>query len=114
MLLFKPEHIDPILGKTKWLKTATRRIGNRKYNVGVTHQCKTSFYVTAFASIRILRVYEQRLGDMTEEDAHREGYDSVKTYRKAFNRVFRAHTWEPEPWDDDRVVKVIEFERVKP
>ena len=118
MLLFKPYHIFPIVcgnvpilpwvGLSSWekiQKTETRRAWERpRAKVGSEHQCKLNFYDPFFAKVRILDVYEQPFGEMTEEAAQREGGYSLAEYsrlwqiinKKALNPLEEVYVVEME------------------
>ena len=53
--------------------------------------------------IRILRVSQQRLGDITLEDAKREGFETVEEFRKAWIQINGF-------WDPDQKVTVYDFQ----
>ena len=54
--------------------------------------------------IRVTEIYHQRLGDMTDEDARREGdYESKEEFVAAWRDI-------NEGWDSDETVWVVEFE----
>lgn len=86
MILFKPEHVTPILEGTK---TQTRRIWKRpRAKVGSIHLAKTKMLSKDyFARLRILAVYEERLMDITDDDAKAEGYHDRECYLRAFFRI---------------------------
>ena len=86
MLLFKPEHVEPILAGTK---TQTRRIWKRKHaNVGAVHLAKTKMLSKEyFAKLEILAVWQEDILDITEEDARAEGYSGHDEYLAAFCRI---------------------------
>jgi len=46
--------------------------------------------------LRIIAVYNQKLGDMSEDDAKREGYRSLDAFRKAWVEIQPGHGWDPE------------------
>lgn len=102
MILFKPEHVAPII---QGRKTQTRRIGKRRWRIGSIHQAKLNFSKGSrpFAKLRILAVRQERLGDISEEDAKAEGYSSIEAYKEVFGRIYG---W----WDPDVLVWVIDFE----
>lgn len=102
MILFKPEHVDLILAGEK---TETRRLGKKRWNVGAVHLCGTKLFGGTFARVKILDVYEERLGDMGQTDIAAEGY-AGKDYKAAWERINK------KPWDDDEVVWVVMFEVV--
>jgi len=104
MILFKEEHIRPIL---KGVKTQTRRIGNKRWNVGAIHQAKTQMLkVSYFARLRILEVKQERLGDITPEDALREGGYTVDEFIEVFDRINK----KTGGWNPDLLVWVVTFE----
>jgi len=103
MILFKPEHVEPILaGK----KTQTRRTGKRRWRVGAIHQCRVAMFDEPFARVRILDVRREPLQDITAVDASAEGYESVADYRRAFANIYGF--WDPLEW-----VWVVDFKLVE-
>lgn len=86
MLLFKPEHVPLILNGTK---TQSRRIWKKKRcNVGSIHLAKTKMLSKEyFAKLKILKVWQERLMDISEEDAKKEGYKSIVDYNHAFFKI---------------------------
>jgi len=105
MILFKPEHVEPIL---RGEKTQTRRIGRCRWRPGSIHQAKTSLKKGSkpFALLRIVSVRQERLGDISEDDAKKEGYSSVEAYKEVFKRIYG---W----WDENELVWVVDFEVVR-
>jgi hypothetical protein len=104
VILFKPEHVAPILlGR----KIETRRDWKTwRARVGSIHKAKTEMMSrNYFALIEILDRWEERLGDISEESVHNEGYDSCEAYEAKFLEIYGF-------WDPDRTVKVIKFRRV--
>lgn len=101
MLLFKPEHAGAILSG---LKTQTRRIWKkRKAKPGSTHRAKVKMLgKDYFALLRIGEVYQERLGDITEEDAGREGGYTVESFKKKWIEI--NGSWNPE-----QLVWVVNF-----
>lgn len=87
MLLFKPEHVEPILSGRK---TQTRRMWKRRRAVpGSFHWAQTGYGKadTRFARLEILRVWQERLGAISHEDAVAEGYPDAHQYLLAFHRI---------------------------
>lgn len=87
MLLFKPQHVEPILSGHK---TQTRRIWARpRCLVGSTHQCRTRMLDTksTFARVIIESVHYQRLDAVTAKDALAEGYPTRSAFLQAFFRI---------------------------
>lgn len=104
MILFKPEHVRLILSGGK---TQTRRLGKRRLNVGAVHQCKTRRNADPFARVEILDVRGERLGDISDDDVRREGYEERGDYIEAWERIYRR------PWDDEMEVWVVDFRLVE-
>ena len=76
-MIFSPENIELIReGK----KTETRRIWKKPHvKVGKTYQCRTSRYAKTPEDspyIKITAMRKERLGEITPEEAEREGMDS--------------------------------------
>ena len=59
----------------------------------------------------VTRVHVELLHDMTEEDARKEGCDSIEEFRKLWDNIngIRGYGWNVNP-----VVYVIEFKLVEP
>jgi len=54
-----------------------------------------------FARLLIRSVQQQMLGEITDVDAFREGYNDVFSYIEAWNEIYGEDAWEPfeEVWD---------------
>lgn len=104
MIIFHPEHVQPILSG---LKIKTRRMGKRRWNVNRVHKAKTAMVSRDyFALLRILTLHQEPLGAMTEKDALEEGGYTLSGYREAWERIYLR------PWSPDLIVWVVQFERV--
>lgn len=110
-MLFKDYHLPMIRADSK---TVTRREWDDDYNpptVGSVQIASTEMFTSdedADCYIRILDVFDQPLGEMTDEDARDEGdYESLDEFRDGYERVYGDGAW-----DDDKVVTVVEFEYV--
>lgn len=57
-------------------------------------------------SFEVVEVRERTLGDLTDEDARKEGMESLEAYRELLRR-----THENFEWDDDSEVILHRFER---
>ncbi len=87
MLLFRPEHVAPIL---EGRKVQTRRTHLRGRAVGQVHVAKTKYQGRAFARLRITGIRYERLGDIDLYDVHREGYQTIEEYRGDFDSEHQA------------------------
>lgn len=84
-LVTLPEDVEKVLNG---IKTATRRNG-RYADIGETMELKDKKF-------RIDNVYKQKLGELTDEDANREGYDSLSAYKEAILAIHPGMPWLPE------------------
>ena len=104
MILFKSVHVFPIcIG----LKTQTRRTWKTaRVKVGSVQLAKTQMISKAyFARLKVLAVYQERLGDMTEQDAYDEGGYTLEGYKETFERIYGFY-------DPDLLVYVVKFETI--
>ena len=106
-MIFTEEHIEQIRAGEK---TATRRRWDeRRATPGTTYRVTTGEGMFTPRSecdcfIRATDVYQQRLGDMSETDAQREGdYATVEEFANAWREIHGG--WEPSD-----TVWVVEFE----
>lgn len=105
MILFHPEHVQPILDD---LKIKTRRLGKKRWNVNSVHQAKTAMISRDyFALLRILTLHREPLGAMTEQDAREEGGYTLSGYKEEWEKINGQGSWDPE-----LLVWVVQFERV--
>ena len=104
MLLFKPNHIDLI---QKGWKNVSRRMWDKpRVNVGSYHQIKTKIFTKEhFGYVRIGRIYRERLSEITDTQAAREGNYTKHEYLRLFHEIY------PDA-DDDPILWVVEFEYV--
>jgi uncharacterized protein YhfF len=108
MLFREPGHIEAI---REGAKTVTRRDWADNYNrpnEGSVHQATTAMFTSdaeCDCFIRIEAVYQQPLGEMTDEDARAEGGYDMADFREAWLRINGE-------WDPEQVVDVVEFEYV--
>lgn len=93
MILFRDEHVGPVLAG---VKDETRRCWSRaRVRVGAVHK----FYVVPpfsggapFAAARVVAVWQEALGALSERGARREGYPSREAYFEAFARINRLRS----------------------
>ena len=107
MILFRQEHVDPIL---RGEKVQTRRLGKKRWNVGAVHQCQTRLFDNAsvFAMVEIVDVHQEPLRDISHDDAVAEGYTGIGTYLTAFYAINKMAT------DANPLVWVVTFALVEP
>lgn len=115
-MLFKPEHVNPIL---EGRKTQTRRIWKRRRaKPGSHHWAQTGMYKpeTRFACLEVLRVWQEPLINISEADAKAEGYQDSHEYLMAFVRINRLSwgEWDSEWIDGQREVWCVEFKLCPP
>jgi hypothetical protein len=87
MLLFKPEHVEPI---QTFLKTETRRTWDTpRVTVGSFQKAKTKMLSTDyFALLYITGVHREFLMDITEEGAKAEGGYTRASYLDKFFEIY--------------------------
>jgi hypothetical protein len=108
MILFREEHVEPIL---RGRKTQTRRNGEFRWLTGSVHKCYTKPPYTRggaepFAKVRILNVRQQRLKEMTLADVKAEGYGCPEDYVAVFKDIYGE-------WNGNMLVWVVDFELVR-
>ncbi len=104
VMLFKPYHVPLILERRK---THTRRIWKKcRVKPGHFYQARTKLFdkSSTFAKIEVIRVWRERLLDISEEDAFKEGYNSRAEFLEAFKRINGG-----KEIPEDLVVYAIEF-----
>lgn len=69
-------------------------------------------FVVEGVTFEVTAVYEQRLGDMTDADARREGFEDLSAYRSLIRRVHQK-TDGGTGWNEDNTVVVHEISRVE-
>ena len=110
MILFKPQHVEPILAGTK---TQTRRIWKKpRAKVGSIHLAKIRMLSKEFfAKLQITAVYTERLGDISTEDAIAEGYPNKNSYLIAFANI--NHQSVNDENFLNQILHVVKFELVE-
>jgi len=90
-MLFKKPLLAKVLDGSK---TQSRRIHKRALKVGHTYGITCRRYQKSQGHITILRTSQQRLGDITLEDAKAEGFSNIEEFREAWININGA--WNPE------------------
>ena len=80
-MLFKKHLLCKVLDGSK-TQSRRRCISKMRYRVGSIQPVKATYYEKAQGHIKIDQRFEQRLADMTEEEAKAEGFNSLAEFRK--------------------------------
>lgn len=99
-MMFKKDFLEMVLSGRK---TQTRRRRKRTLRKGRIYAVKKNWIETTGEYIRITKVYPQKLSDVSEEEARKEGFSGLDKFRDAWIRINGS-------WDPDMVVTVYEFE----
>lgn len=102
-MLFKKALLHKVLDGTK---VQTRRIHKRTLKPGRTYGIRTSRYEKARAHITILRATQQRLGDITLNEAQAEGFSSIQEFKQAWVAINGA-------WNPEQTVTAYEFHKTE-
>ncbi|KYH37131.1 MAG: hypothetical protein AYL28_005480 [Candidatus Bathyarchaeota archaeon B23] len=97
-LAFKRRYISLI---RSGVKIETRRLRRPRLRVGGIYPIRVGGELLP-DRVRVLKIYPQRLGEMTEEEARREGFKTLEEFRRAWVNIYNH-------WDADLRVWVIEF-----
>ena len=81
----------------------TRRRSGR-YQVGRIYPIRDNWFGKPIAHILITRKFQERLGDISEEDAKKEGGYTPETFRQAWIDI-------NGDWNPDELVWVYEFQK---
>jgi hypothetical protein len=102
-MLFKRFLVEKILvgEKTQTRRTTERKRGAKIYDVGDRVGIQTS-YGSAIAHIIIKNRRRQMIGEITEEDARKEGFSGVREFKQAWLKLYGS-------WDPNQEVWVYDF-----
>lgn len=91
-MIFKKRHIKKIL---RGQKTQTRRRINPRYSykVGRKYGIRSRWYEKSLAQILITGKRIERLGDITPEDAEKEGGYTIEEFRREWEEI--NGKWRP-------------------
>ena len=103
-MMFKKDLIDLVVSGRK---TQTRRLHKNPLKEKQKYVIKRNWYNNTEHYIQIKKVYPQKLGDVSEEEARKEGFSGLDEFRDAWIRINGS-------WDPDMVVTVYEFELAEP
>jgi ParB family chromosome partitioning protein len=102
-LFFEPDQMEPVVKGAK-TQTVSRSAPDPKIKAGAT--VHASVYVPRFADLRIVSVERKRLRFFDSDDAKREGYPNLAEFKRAWKNRYRE-------WDEDELVHIISFEKIK-
>jgi hypothetical protein len=102
VLLFKRHLAAQIRAGTK---TQTRRISKIRYCEGSIQPIQENYSEKAKDHIKINKRYEQRLGDMTEEQTKAEGFNALKEFKENWIKLYGD-------WNPNQFVTAYEFRLV--
>jgi uncharacterized protein YhfF len=83
-------------------KVQTRRVSKRMWKVGRAYAIRDRWFTKPQAHIVITRRFKQRLGDISQEDARKEGFSSREEFKETWTEIYAQ-------WLPDKVVTVYEF-----
>ena len=93
---------DPIRMNLDDVKTQTLRLHKRPLKVGRVYRINRNWFEFTDIHIRITKRHRQRLGDVTPEEALKEGGYTFEEYKEVWRRINGS-------WDPSIVVWVYEF-----
>jgi hypothetical protein len=102
-LFFEPDQMEPVVKGAK-TQTVSRSAPDPKIKAGA--MVHASIYVPRFADLRIVSVERKRLRFFDADDAKREGYPNLAEFKRAWKNRYGE-------WDEDELVHIISFEKIK-
>ena len=102
-MLFKRTLLEKILAgeKTVTRRPTERKPGRRRYEVGEKVGIRNGYYKAKHFVI-ITRRFRQKIGDMTDEDAKKEGLKDLDAFKEIWKKIYGK-------WTPSKVVYVYEF-----
>jgi hypothetical protein len=102
MPLFKRDLLRKVL---EGQKTQTRRTHKRTLKVGREYGIRSTRFEKSQCHIKITRCFQQKLGDVTDEEAKKEGFKDLEEFRQRWTKIYGS-------WDPNQVVMAYEFRPV--
>ena len=99
MPLFKQSLLQKILAGQK---TQTRRIHTCLLQIGESYGIRTNRFEKAQARIIITDRRQEKLGDITQEDARKEGFKNLEEFREVWEEIYGD-------WQPTQIVTVYDF-----
>jgi len=85
-------------------KTQTRRTHKYTWKIGKTYSVRDRWFSKPQGHIIVTRKFKQRLGDISPQDVKKEGYSTLKEFKRAWTEIYG-----PESWNPDLLVIAYEF-----
>jgi len=101
-LLFKKQFLQQII---KGTKTQTRRLKKPQLTIGKTYPLRKNYQTNLPHSIKIIDIYPQILGEITDEDLQREGFEDNDAFKDMWREIYGSY-------DPAEYIWVIEFEYI--
>ena len=101
-MMFKAEHIPLIINGTKIM---TRRRHKYKLKKDKTYRVRKNYFKSIDVWIKILNVHQEKLEEITKEDAYKEGGYTLEEFKAVWKRISGE-------WDPEETVTVYEFKVV--
>ena len=99
MAIFKRRHLRKVLDGTK---TQTRRIHKYTWTIGKTYCIRDRWFSKPQGHIIVTRKFRQLLGDVSLEDAQKEGFNSLEEFKQEWTELHGS-------WNPEQIVTAYEF-----
>lgn len=76
-------------------KVQTRRTHKHTWKIGKTYSIRDKWFSKPQGHILITRKFKQRLSDITEEDAKKEGFTGIEEFKQAWTEIYGPGSWNP-------------------
>jgi len=103
MAIFKRRFLQLILSGAK---VQTRRTHKREWKIGKTYAIRDQWFTKPQGHIIITRKFKQRLAEISQEDAQKEGIPTLEEFREAWQAIYGS-------WDPEQTVTAYEFKLLK-
>ena len=99
MAIFKRRHLRKVLAEEK---TQTRRCHQHTWKIGKTYCIRDRWFSKPQGHIIVTRKFRQRLGDVSTQDAQKEGFNSLEEFKQEWTELHGS-------WNPDKIVICYEF-----
>lgn len=93
-------------------KTQTRRRMKSAPLIGHSYSIQPNRGMKGIARMRVVAVREERVGDISEEDAIKEGFANRSAFLETWAKIHKLNTEEKRRRGFEEVVYVVTFELV--